>query len=85
MTIDRTLGEEHAYEMILGSMHAIMNLDGQKLAYNTEELAEAIHVLQSFVNQHVLHRLDPDYYSAWWEDPAPDVKHVSEMNLMRHE
>lgn len=66
MTIEKTPGEQKADEAILACMDAIINMDGEKLAYNTEELCEAIHVLQSFTKQHVLNRLDPVAYSRWW-------------------
>jgi hypothetical protein len=85
MTIEHTDGEKKAYEAILEAMRSIQSIDGQLLEYNHEELAEAIHNLQLFVHQHVLHRLDPDYYSAWWEDPLPEFKNLTDLVLMRHE
>lgn len=83
MTIEHTDGEKNAYEAILEAMRSIQNIDGEWLEYNREELAEAIHNLQLFVHQHVLHRLDPDYYSSWWEYRTPEYKHISEMKLMK--
>jgi hypothetical protein len=60
--------ETKAWNLIIEAMFAIQNMDehGTQLKYNDDELIGAIHVLQSFVKQHVLHRLAPDEYSDWW-------------------
>lgn len=58
--------EQYADNLILDAFAAIKQIGDDKLRYNNEELAEAIHVLQSFVKQHVLHRLDPEWYGQWW-------------------
>lgn len=34
---------------------------------NMNELIPAIHVLQHFVIQHVIHRADPDNWGAWYK------------------
>lgn len=61
--------EQEAYDFILDAMGAIQNMDDRdRLKYNCDELAQAVHVLQSFVKQHVLHRLDPDNWLDWWSD-----------------
>lgn len=65
-----TSEEQEADNLILEAFAAIKNMGNDKLRYNNEELAEAIHVLQSFVKQHVLHRLDPEWYGKWWYTDA---------------
>jgi len=71
-----TPGEKRASDAILTAMDAIKDIEKdanpdpnarRKLYYNTEELAQGVHVLQSFVKQHVLHRIDPQQWSDWWE------------------
>ena len=61
--------EEEAYEAILWAMHAIQDMG---LAYNVEEFIGHIHGLQAFVHQHVLHRLNPEYYSGWYTKEETD-------------
>lgn len=63
--------EQHAFDAIAEAMVAIQHLDERgSLQYNTDELAQAIHVLQSFVKQHILWRLDPEWFSDWYEPIA---------------
>ena len=38
-----------------------------KLKFNHDELRPAIHVLQGFIVQHMLHRLNPAGWSNWYE------------------
>lgn len=60
--------EQKAADAILDAMDSIRNIDERgKLSYNTDELVQAVHVLQSFVKQHVLHRVDPKYWADWWD------------------
>jgi hypothetical protein len=57
--------EKRASEAILD---AIYDMDPRgRLTYNTDEVVQAIHVLQSFLKQHVLNRQDPENWSDWWE------------------
>lgn len=63
--------EEEAYEAILWAMHAIQDMG---LAYNIEEFVGHIHGLQAFVHQHVLHRLNPDYYNDWYTKDEPGAE-----------
>jgi hypothetical protein len=71
-----TPGEQRASDTILEAMSAIRNIeeddtepldDRRRLTANGNELVDAVHVLQSFVKQHVLHRINPDDWSDWWE------------------
>jgi hypothetical protein len=67
-------GERYAWERIIDAMDAIKDIEnfedgfetGRTLIYNNQELAEAVHVLQSFVKQHILHGLYPGEFSDWW-------------------
>jgi len=60
--------EQDAADAIVKAYKAILQIDERgPLMYNGEELAEAVHVMQSFVKQHVLMRIDP-YWSDWWSD-----------------
>lgn len=67
-----TAREAEAQELILKAFEAIKNLgkdDGNStLVYNNAELAQAVHVLQSFLKQKVLNRLMPEEFSNWWTD-----------------
>lgn len=58
--------EQAAMDAIAKAMLAVMNVGDDKLVANQGELLAAIHVLQSFVSQHMLHRQDPDNWSAWY-------------------
>lgn len=64
-----TDAEEEAYEAINWAMKAIQDMG---LSANPEEFALHIHGLQSFVDQHVLHRLNPGYYSNWYTKSPPE-------------
>ena len=35
---------------------------------NYEELGTAIHVMQGFIIQHMLHRLNPRHWNSWYEE-----------------
>lgn len=52
---------------LLAEVHMTI-LNDWHLRANVEELASAMHTLQSFVKQRVLHRIDPEYWSNWYED-----------------
>jgi hypothetical protein len=61
--------EQKAWDTIIEAMVAIQEMDERgRLAFNTDELATSIHVLQGFVKQHILWRLDPEEFSDWWDD-----------------
>lgn len=67
MMIEQTIREKRAGDAILKAMEAIQQIDNRgPLVYNTEELAQAIHILQGFWKQHILNRLDPNLFSDWW-------------------
>lgn len=65
-----TENEEKAWEAIAVAFKAIHDIDDEEdsLKYNTEELVAATHTFQQFVQQHILHRLDPNQFSDWWGD-----------------
>lgn len=74
-SILHTDAENYAMECIVTAMEAICNMDDRgRMQYNIAELCAAIHVLQSFVKQHVLWRLDSDFYSDWWQGDGHDKK-----------
>jgi hypothetical protein len=54
--------ERIAMGKVTEAMHAIQGLGA--LA-NQVELTAAVHVLQGFVIQHMLHRLSPEEFSDW--------------------
>lgn len=66
--IKYTNKEKLAIVKILVAHNSILELGDKRLQYNNGELSQAIHVLQSFVKQHVLNRLDPEEWSDWWGD-----------------
>jgi hypothetical protein len=41
------------------------------LRANVNEMMAAIHVLQGFVVQHMLQRIEPEQWSRWFTDAAP--------------
>jgi hypothetical protein len=57
-------GEQKANDAVLVAMREIMSWD-EGLQYNNEELVESVHVIQSFIKQHLLKRLNSDF-SDWW-------------------
>lgn len=60
--------ESDAFDKIIEAMSAVINVDERgPMKYNREEIAAAVHVLQSTVQQHALWRMDPEYFSDWWE------------------
>ncbi len=69
MTNPTTLDEEEqaAMDAILAAEDAVLGLGGG-LKANDVEFVIAIHGLQSFVVQHMLHRLDPEKWSSWFAE-----------------
>lgn len=61
----RTPEEQDAYDKIVAAYDAILTLGGG-LRGNQGELVQAVHVMQHFVSMHVLHRLDPEFFSDWY-------------------
>lgn len=57
--------EKEAMAKIITAHQAILDLG---LQVNAEELIGAVHVMQSFVVQHALHRTHPDEFAAWFKD-----------------
>ena len=58
--------ESFSLAMTRKLMHTIIQDWG--LNANEAELIAAIHVIQSFIKQHYLHRIDPDEWSSWWDN-----------------
>ena len=67
MAINRTYDEAKVIDHIHNAYRGILDLHGGLLV-NHNELAEAVHVLQHFVAQAVLHRECPSEWSAWYHD-----------------
>lgn len=57
--------ERKAIDAILAAGDAILALG---LTANKHEFFMHIHGLQGFVVQHMLHRLQPDHWNAWFEE-----------------
>jgi hypothetical protein len=55
--------EQETMDALLGVMRTITQTWG--MSQNSTELASAVHVLQGFIVQHMLHRLAPEHWSAW--------------------
>lgn len=60
--------ETNALNLINETMNAIQTIDNKKLKANEHELIAAIHILQMFVKQHYLHRIEPTTFANWWEE-----------------
>ena len=58
--------EQAAMNDLLGAYKRIC---GWGLQSNSGELASAVHVIQGFIVQRMLHRLTPDAWSSWYEEP----------------
>lgn len=56
--------EQDVLDHILAAMRGIQDLG---LNCNEAELSRAVHTLQGFVMVRMLNRLDPDYWSDWYE------------------
>jgi hypothetical protein len=61
--------EQLVMDHILEAMDGIQRLG---LKTNQNELAAAVHVLQGFVIQHMLQRLAPGHWGAWYRE-VPDA------------
>lgn len=60
-------GEKKANDAVLEAMIEILSWD-DGLQCNEAELVQAVHVIQSFIKQHLLKRLNTDF-SDWWAKP----------------
>lgn len=67
MTVEFDVDEDVAMTHLLSYMK-IVRQDWKMLA-NDAELVGAIHVLQGFIVQHMLHRLNPDLFASWVLEP----------------
>jgi hypothetical protein len=69
-------------DALLGVMRTITQTWG--MSQNSAELASAVHVLQGFIVQHMLHRLAPEHWSAWTQPqgarPAREVKPMTDVD-----
>jgi hypothetical protein len=62
-----TPAEQEAFDAISTAMEKIQTLDTRgRLKCNNDELARAVHDLQQFPIQHMLHRLWPEEFSDWY-------------------
>lgn len=62
--------EQSAADAILDAMRAIRALADSETPANFEnEVVPAIHTLQMFVLMHWAHRIHPDYWSNWFNEP----------------
>lgn len=68
MSVDLTQSESKAMDLSIELIATVINLNGRRLVHNNAELSQAIHVIQGFVKQSVVHRADPLFWSDWWED-----------------
>ncbi len=59
--------EQEAMDKVAAAYSAVLEIDGERLRVNAGEIVGAVHVLQSAVVQHALHRLDPENWSAWYD------------------
>ena len=53
-------------------MQRVLDVHAQVLKWgliaNKDELYSAIHTIQSFIIHHMLQRLNPDYWSHWYQE-----------------
>lgn len=66
--------EQKAMDAIGAAMAAVQVIGPDVLVSNRGELVAAVHVLQSFVSQHALYRVDPQHWSAWYHNSSADTK-----------
>lgn len=59
--------DEEEQEVMDAIAAAYTKILGLRLGANHHELVASVHVLQGFVVQHALHRLDPEHWNAWYE------------------
>jgi hypothetical protein len=60
--------ERETMDLLLAFMR---QLDDWGLRVNQGEMTAAIHVLQSFVVQHMLERIAPQAWASWYGAPSP--------------
>ena len=57
-------------QAVLDHLQAVMDqLQSWGLRVNREEVAQAVHVLQGFAIQRMLHRVEPGHWGTWYADP----------------
>lgn len=56
--------EREASDALLNCMQIINRR--WELQHNKEELAAAVHVIQGFIVQHMLNRLEPENWGSWY-------------------
>jgi hypothetical protein len=57
--------EKQAMNDLLGAYNKILR--NWRLKHNQTELTAAVHVIQGFIVQHMLHRLSPDAWADWYD------------------
>lgn len=62
--------EDWAMTRLIDVMNRIIRDWG--LRYNNTELIGAVHTIQSFIVQHMLHRLNPAFWGDWYAPAEPD-------------
>ena len=67
--------EQEAMDALLGVMNTITRT--WDMTQNSSELASAVHVIQGFIIQHMLHRLAPEEWSGWTTPAVPEVEPLS--------
>lgn len=70
-TPNLTPSEKITMDAILKAMAEVEKMGGEEphgLQANHTELVQAIHVLQGFVKQHVLHRIRPNEWANWYKN-----------------
>lgn len=53
-------------------LDAVSRIQGWGLKANHAELVQATHVIQGFIVQHMLQRLNPDAFGRWYEEHHAD-------------
>lgn len=71
--------EQQAMDALLGVMNTITRT--WDMTQNSGELAAAIHVVQGFIIQHMLHRLAPEDWSGW-TTPVADAPEALPMSVV---
>lgn len=64
MSVEMDEEEQAAMSDLLRAYNRI--LKEWRLEQNDAELAAAVHVIQGFIVQHMLNRLNPSHWSSWY-------------------
>lgn len=84
--IELTPGELCALELIERTLDAIDQIEPNvSLRENRAELYQAIHVLQGFVKQHILSRLQGSPFVNWWSQDLRPLPQEELVELVRRQ